>query len=71
MKEIIIYNYEELINSDFCGISKECEKKDCHYECQSFRNNLLIILCILKYINQVEEFSKIKLTEQEKLIPII
>ena len=70
MKEIINSNYEELIKSDFCGISKECEKKDCHYECQTFRNNLLIILCILKYINKVEEFSKLKLTEQEKLIPI-
>lgn len=70
MKEIINANYEELIKSDFCGISKECEKKNCHYECQTFRNNLLIILCILKYINKAEEFSKLKLSEQEKSIPI-
>lgn len=70
MKEIINTNYEELIKSDFCGISKECEKKNCHHECQTFRNNLLIILCILKYINKAEEFSKLKLSEQEKSIPI-
>ncbi|WP_455797203.1 hypothetical protein [Clostridium butyricum] len=70
MREIINNNFEELIKSDFCGISKECEKKNCHYECQTFRNNLLIILCILKYINKSEEFSKLKFSEQQKLTPI-
>lgn len=70
MREIITDNYEELIKSNFCGISKECEKKNCHYECQTFRNNLLIILCILKYINKLEDFSKLKLTDQGELTPI-
>ena len=70
MKQVISDNYKELIKSNFCGISKECEKKNCYYECQTFRNNLLIVLCILKYINKAEDFSKLKLTDQGELVPI-
>ena len=51
--------YDELIGMDFkriiccssCGYTKECVKDIPKYRCSCFRGNLLILLCILRYVN--------------------
>lgn len=70
MKEIIENDFEKVIRSDFCGISKECEKVNCSHECQTFRNYLLIILCILKYLNDSIKFEKACIENKGESIPV-
>ena len=70
MKQIIETDFENVIKSNFCGISKECENNSCPHQCQTFRNNLLIILCILKYLNTPIEFEKASLDNEGKIIPV-
>ncbi|OCB00111.1 trypsin-like peptidase domain-containing protein [Clostridium beijerinckii] len=70
MKQIIENDFEKVIKSNFCGISKECENISCSHQCQTFRNNLLIILCILKYLNDSIEFDKASIDNEGKSIPV-
>ena len=70
MKQIIEDNFEKVIRSDFCGISKECENISCPHQCQTFRNYLLIILCILKYLNASIEFEKASIENEGESIPV-
>lgn len=70
MKEIIENDFEKVIRSDFCGISKECEQVNCSHNCQTFRNYLLIILCILKYLNNSIEFDKAYIENEGESIPV-
>ncbi len=70
MKEIIETDFEKVIKGDFCGISKECEKANCSHECQTFRNYLLIILCILKYLNDSIKFEKAWIENEGERIPV-
>lgn len=70
MKDIIENDFENVIRSDFCGISKECENVNCSHECQTFRNYLLIILCILKYLNDSIEFEKAYIENEGESISV-
>lgn len=70
MKKIIKNDFEKVIRSDFCGISKECENRSCPQQCQTFRNYLLIIICILKYLNDSIEFDKASIKNEEKIVPV-
>lgn len=70
MKQIIDNDFEKIIRSDFCGISKECENSSCPHQCQTFRNYLLIILCILKYLNTSIEFEKASIENEGKIVPV-
>ncbi|GAA0785796.1 ABC-three component system protein [Hathewaya limosa] len=70
MKQLIENDFEKVIRSDFCGISNECENRNCPHQCQTFRNYLLIILCILKYLNTSIEFEKASIENEGKIIPV-
>lgn len=71
MKQIIESDFEKVIKSNFCGISRECEKNSCPHQCQTFRNNLLIIVCILKYLNASIEFEKASIEKnKEEIVPV-
>lgn len=70
MKQIIEDDFEKVIRSNFCGISKECENISCPHQCRTFRNYLLIILCILKYLNVSIEFEKASIENEGESIPV-
>jgi len=70
MEELIENDFEKVIRSGFCGISKECENINCPHQCRTFRNYLLIILCILKYLNTSIEFEKASIENEGESIPV-
>lgn len=57
MSNLIENDFTEVIKCDFCGNSKDCEKMDVPHQCEAFRNSLLIIMCILKYMNDSVNFQ--------------
>ena len=70
MYKLIDENFDYVFKCDFCGNSKECESNITPHECTIFRNSLLIVLCILKYLNKSVDFEKPIINLKSKLIPV-
>lgn len=70
MEGIISEDFSKVMRSNFCGISKECEYSSCPHECQVFRNQLLIIICILKYLNNSVKFEEASIRNGTQDIPV-
>ncbi|MGV8979899.1 trypsin-like serine protease [Clostridium sp.] len=60
-------NRNEIITESFCGNSKMCEFGSHPQKCDTFVNNLFILLCILKSININIDFTKpmVKIGERQ------
>ncbi|MBV4438456.1 hypothetical protein [Clostridium tyrobutyricum] len=70
MEEIINIDFRSTIESNFCGTSKICKNNSCPHQCTTFRNYLLIIFCILKYLNNSINFEKPSIVNEGRDIPV-
>lgn len=52
MIEMIKEDYSEIIKSSFCGYSQKCKYGGDYHKCDSFRANLLVLITILKSIDE-------------------
>jgi len=51
-------NHANLIQSDFCGYALECEYAEAFHRCESFRENLLLLITILKAVSAKPELAE-------------
>lgn len=70
MVELVEEDFEHIIRCNFCDTSKICQKNNKYHECTSFRNSLLIILTILKYINNEINFNRPIININSQEIPV-
>ncbi|HBJ2608877.1 hypothetical protein FDA77_05720 [Clostridium botulinum] len=70
MDDLIEGDFSSILQCQFCGNSQECTRKLLPHRCPTFRANLLIILCILKYLNPEVDFMNPTLKNGIESYPI-
>lgn len=73
MDELIKNDFSHVIKAGFCKSSKKCKLINQEHCCQIFRNDLLIFVCLLKYINESVDYKNpcIKIDEDNICIRYI
>jgi hypothetical protein len=70
MEDLISHNFVDAMKNGFCGCSLECNQSNTPHRCTHFRGNLLILVCILKYLNQNVDFNNPLLMKNGKYYPV-
>lgn len=70
MNHLVDLDFTKVMKCSFCGNSEECNQIDYPYQCNTFRRCLLIVLCVLKYLNNSIDFENPYLIKKEKKVPV-